>query len=86
MGLQTAENFLKNCIISINFQVFYPLSQKATAAKPWMNAKMVTRRSLGEGGSAFLDFAKAGVGRQGGSRSGSVPSLGVFHVKQWGGC
>jgi hypothetical protein len=36
----------------------YPPSQKATGVNPWMNAKRVTLRSLGEGGYASAGFAE----------------------------
>ncbi len=40
--------------------MIHPPSQKATGVNPWMNAKRVTLRSLGEGGYASAGFAKAG--------------------------
>ena len=39
---------------------FYPPSQKATGENPWMNARRVTLRSLGEGGYASAGFAELG--------------------------
>ncbi|MCD6413375.1 MAG: hypothetical protein J7L54_04445, partial [Elusimicrobia bacterium] len=49
---------------------FYPPSQKATGVNPWMNAKRVTRCSLGESG-----YASAGSAEECG---------GATAVKPWG--
>ena len=40
------------------YSYFYPPSQKATGVNPWMNAKRVTLRGLGEGGYASAGFTR----------------------------
>jgi len=54
----SASGGIQNLYFRLCRLFFYPPSQKATGVNPWMNAKRVTLRSLGEGGYASAGFAE----------------------------
>jgi len=59
---------LSRCARNDNKTIFHPPSQKATGVNPWMNAKRVALRSLGERG-----YASAGFRREASLYSGYNP-------------